>query len=75
MNPWEYKPWWCQPWSILLTGVIVIGSTWQLSQRLWLTMVVSLPILLWWYYFLLIWPQAIREYYGSQKTENKETEV
>ena len=21
---WDHKPWWCQPWSILLTGVAVV---------------------------------------------------
>ncbi|MFM6357615.1 MAG: DUF6737 family protein, partial [Planktothrix sp.] len=26
-NPWNYKPWWCQPWSILLTGItLILGS-------------------------------------------------
>ncbi|WP_332982633.1 DUF6737 family protein [Microcoleus sp. A003_D6] len=20
ISPWNYKPWWCQPWSIILTG-------------------------------------------------------
>jgi len=24
---WSLKPWWCQPWSILLTGVLVIAGS------------------------------------------------
>ena len=24
---WSHKPWWCQPWSILLTGVVLVGGS------------------------------------------------
>ena len=24
---WSLKPWWCQPWSILLTGVLAIAGS------------------------------------------------
>ncbi|NEO52199.1 MAG: hypothetical protein F6K54_03340 [Okeania sp. SIO3B5] len=24
-NPWNCKLWWCQPWSILLTGITIKG--------------------------------------------------
>nr|WP_306465771.1 DUF6737 family protein [Spirulina major] len=27
MNFWDYKPWWCQPWSILLTGGVAIAGS------------------------------------------------
>ena len=27
-NIWDYKPKWCQPWSILLTGIILIVGSW-----------------------------------------------
>jgi len=61
INPWNYKPWWCQPWSILLTGIIVISGSWVIWQTVWLTLVISLPILAWMGFFLLIWPQLIRQ--------------
>ncbi len=60
-SPWNYKPWWCQPWSILLTGTVVITGSWLLAKVIWLTLLISLPILLWWTYFLLIWPQLIEK--------------
>jgi hypothetical protein len=59
VSPWRYKPWWCQPWSILLTGLILIGGSWILFKIIWLTILVSIPVLTWMVFFLLIWPQLI----------------
>lgn len=61
INPWNYKPWWCQPWSILLTGIILISGSWFIWRSVWLTVVISLPILAWMGFFLLVWPQLVRE--------------
>lgn len=60
-NPWKYKPWWCQPWSILLTGTAIITSSWLLFRIIWLTVIVSIPILIWMGFFLLIWPKLMAE--------------
>ncbi|HEY9638341.1 MAG TPA: DUF6737 family protein [Coleofasciculaceae cyanobacterium] len=59
-NPWNYKPWWCQPWSILLTGIIIIAGSWGLLRTAWVTVVLSIPILVWWILFLVLWPQMMR---------------
>ncbi|HEY9301804.1 MAG TPA: DUF6737 family protein [Phormidium sp.] len=61
INPWNYKPWWCQPWSILLTGTILISGSWLIWRTVWLTLVISLPVLAWMGFFLLIWPQLMRQ--------------
>lgn len=66
MNPWAYKPWWCQPWSILLTGISIIAGTWFLTNLIWLTVVIALPILVWMGFFLLLWPQLMRRYLESE---------
>lgn len=58
---WSHKPWWCQPWSILLTGAVVITFSWLLFGRWWLTLVVSLGVLLWWGLFLVVVPAAWRQ--------------
>ncbi len=62
---WEIKPWWCQPWSIVLTGVAVPLVSWFLLHRLWITLPVVLMILVWWVLFLGIVPAqyaaAVRE--------------
>ncbi len=60
-NPWNYKPWWCQPWSILLTGITIISSSWFLFRMVWLTVIVSIPILTWMGFFLIIWPKLMAE--------------
>lgn len=58
---WSYKPWWCQPWSILLTAIGLIGASWLLAHRIWLTVLVAIPVLTWLVYFLWIYPKLIAE--------------
>lgn len=59
VSPWSYKPWWCQPWSILLTGITLISGSWLLFKTLWVTIIVSIPLLIWMGFFLLVWPKLI----------------
>jgi hypothetical protein len=62
INPWDYKPWWCQPWSIMLTGLILISGSWLIFDFFkitWLTIMVAIPVLIWMGFFLLIWPQLM----------------
>ena len=59
VSPWNYKPWWCQPWSILLTGITLISGSWLLFHTLWLTILVTIPVLTWMGFFLLIWPRLM----------------
>ena len=61
LNVWNYKPKWCQPWSIVSTGVATITVVWFLSKIIWLTGVVSLLVFLWWFYFLIIYPKAFEK--------------
>ncbi|MFM9160363.1 MAG: DUF6737 family protein [Dolichospermum sp.] len=51
INPWKYKPWWCQPWSIILTTITLISGSWLVFKIIWLTILVAIP--------LLIWPQMM----------------
>ncbi len=60
-NIWKYKPWWCQPWTILLTGTIIISGSWLLFQKVWLTATISFLILTWWFYFLIFIPYLFKE--------------
>lgn len=70
---WNYKPWWCQPWSILLTGITLISGSWLLFKTIWLTILVSIPLLTWMGFFLLIYPRlmlssgALESYQKSQE--------
>ncbi|MEW5856975.1 MAG: DUF6737 family protein [Cyanobacteriota bacterium] len=71
-SPWTYKPWWCQPWSILLTSITVISASWTLTKTTWITAGVSIPVLVWMSYFLLLWPRLMRRHY--QQTQNSVSE-
>ena len=53
---WSLKPWWCQPWSILLSGSTAIGGSWMLLGRWWVTAPVTLLVLAWWGLFLVVVP-------------------
>lgn len=57
---WLHKPWWCQPWSILLTGTAGIGVSWIWLQIWWITALVSAAVLAWWGLFLVLVPRAWR---------------
>ena len=66
-NLWNYKPWWCQPWSIILTGIVIISGTWLMLKIIWLTILVTIPIVLWWFYFLIVYPQLAKEAYSNSR--------
>jgi hypothetical protein len=60
-NPWSDKPRWCQPWTILLTGFSIIGGSWLLFHRIWVTGLVTVPLSVWMGFFVLLWPKLMRE--------------
>jgi hypothetical protein len=53
---WQSKPWWCQPWTIMLTGIIIITSSWLVFH----TIVIAIPIIVWWIYFLILIPRLLK---------------
>jgi hypothetical protein len=63
---WDEKPRWCQPWTILTTGIVLIGGTWSLTRIFWLTLLVSTPIALWWFVFLILYPRAARRLHEEE---------
>ncbi len=69
-NIWDYKPAWCQPWSIILTGLTIIIGSWFVLHRVWLTFAIALPIIAWWIYFLIVYPQAFADYITSQQAKS-----
>lgn len=65
---WDYKPAWCQPWSIILTGITLMVLSWLILHNIWLSTAVALLIVAWWVYFLVIYPRAFAEYIAAQQT-------
>ena len=52
---------WCQPWSILLTGLAIMVASWLLLHLWWLTAGVSVVISAWWLLFLVLMPAAWKQ--------------
>ena len=55
---WQQKPWWCQPWSIILTGIVLPTGVWFVTHLWWLTLPVVAGILVWWWLFLYLVPKS-----------------
>lgn len=63
---WASKPPWCQPWTIVLSGASAVAAAWKLSgESTLVSLVVAIPVAIWWYLFLGVMPQAYREYVDS----------
>lgn len=69
INVWEYKPWWCQPWSIVLTGIALISGSWLLLHKVWLTAIASVPVLIWMSYFILLYPKLVQRNSNLSQSE------
>ena len=63
---WQLKPWWCQPWSIVLTGVIIPTAAWFICYRIWVVLPIGLLVLIWWFLFLYLVPKQYAEAVRSQ---------
>ena len=57
---WSLKPRWCQPWSIISTGLLMVGGSWALLHRLLISLPLSLGVVAWWLLFLVLVPAAYR---------------
>ncbi|XP_059299356.1 uncharacterized protein LOC132052029 [Lycium ferocissimum] len=55
---WDTKPSWCQPWTITLTGTVIISLSWLILHSAIATGVVMTIIGAWWYIFLYSYPKA-----------------
>jgi membrane protein YdbS with pleckstrin-like domain len=70
---WQSKPWWCQPWTIILTGVLIIAGSWLVLHTWWITIPLGILIGVWWLYFLVIVPQMLRQMAEEQANQGETT--
>ncbi len=68
---WKEKPFWCQPWTILLTGASLIIISWTLFQSKFITILISIVTSIWWLLFLLLVPII----YSRQKLEFEDLQI
>ena len=64
---WDLKPYWCQPWSIITFGILVLTLSWKIFNNIIITSIIALFIITWWVLFLLIVPSS----YKSISEKNK----
>mgnify|MGYP001345099773 CR=1 FL=1 len=55
---WDSKPPWCQPWSIITFGILVLIFSWKLLNNIVITSILSFFIIVWWILFLIIAPRT-----------------
>jgi hypothetical protein len=67
---WQSKPWWCQPWTIILTGVLIIAGSWLVLHIWWITIPLGILIGVWWLYFLVIVPRMLRQMAAEQANQS-----
>ena len=60
-NVWKTKPVWCQPWTIVLTGLTIIILPTFLFDWKYVSAAFAFPIGAWWYIFLYAYPKSFRE--------------
>ncbi|CAF2034932.1 BnaA09g01050D [Brassica napus] len=64
---WDTKPSWCQPWTIMLTGLSIVTCSWLILHSV---LVSSLAIGLvgaWWYIFLYSYPKSYSEMIAERR--------
>ena len=66
IDVWQFKPWWCQPWSIVLTALGIPTLSWIVFHGLWLTGLIAVPFLVWMVFFIGIYPRLMQEVFREQ---------
>ncbi len=67
---WKVKPFWCQPWSIVLTGILILLTLYTISSNIYLRVLGSLTLFAWWYLFLYLAPISYNDYLISSNKDN-----
>ena len=55
---WDTKPYWCQPWSIIGFGVLVLIFSWKIFNSIIITSILGFFIFVWWILFLILVPNS-----------------
>ena len=57
---WDLKPFWCQPWSIVVFGITLIVFISIEFHNIILSLIISSFISIWWILFLVIVPLSYK---------------
>jgi len=57
-NFWDSKPFWCQPWSIISFGLLVLTFSWILFKNVIISLIICILVIIWWILFLILVPSS-----------------
>ena len=69
-NYWDSKPIWCQPFTIILFGILCFVFCWILFNKIIFMIILSLIIIPWWILFLFIAPTIYKNNTNNNLQEN-----
>ncbi|XP_010455987.1 PREDICTED: uncharacterized protein LOC104737486 [Camelina sativa] len=64
---WDTKPSWCQPWTIMLTGVSIVACSWLILHSVVVSSLAVGSIGAWWYIFLYSYPKSYSEMIAERR--------
>ena len=63
---WDLKPYWCQPWSIICFGILVLILSWIFLNNIIFTSILGFFIIIWWLVFLILAPSSYQNFYDKK---------
>ncbi|CAN8247990.1 unnamed protein product [Cochlearia groenlandica] len=64
---WDTKPAWCQPWTIMLTGLSIVACSWTILHSVLVSSLAVGVIGAWWYIFLYSYPKSYSEMIAERR--------
>ncbi|VVB07045.1 unnamed protein product [Arabis nemorensis] len=64
---WDTKPYWCQPWTIMLTGLSIVACSWAILHSVLVSSLTVGLIGAWWYIFLYSYPKSYSEMIAERR--------
>ena len=55
---WDSKPFWCQPWSIISFGCLILIFSLKFLNNIVINCILAFFIFVWWIVFLILAPNA-----------------
>ncbi len=60
-NYWDSKPNWCRPWTIIISGLIIVLFSIYIIQNIIIRSLIILLIIFWWILFLYLVPSSYKD--------------
>ncbi|KAG2312103.1 hypothetical protein Bca4012_026635 [Brassica carinata] len=64
---WDTKPSWCQPWTIVVTGLSIVACSWAVLHSVLVSSLAVGLIGAWWYIFLYSYPKSYSEMIAERR--------